>query len=371
MVFTFGTPMSYGIFRDPFSDAFGASPISLSVAFAIMLFAFYIGSGLVGVFGVRAPARALLFVCTLALACLAPSLYLVDSVVALTVVFVVLGLALGTGFVVIASVVPRWFEVRRGTATGLIFAGNGFGLFVVPPTWQYALAEFGVRRGFLVVTTVTAFTFLLATAVCERPAWVERSSASAEELLEWLGRLAGTRTFRLLFVGMALSFAWYQLLAAFAVDLFAYRGLTQTGASVAFGLIGGVSIVSRISGGYLGDLVGTRSAFLASLVCVNFGVVLLFFPGVPTMLVAVFLLGLGLGGSATLYIPLVMNIYASEMDTAIVGVFTGSGGIAALAMPPLGTASVAYTDGFTVAIGLTLATIACGTWAVTAGTSGT
>lgn len=51
MVFTFGTPLSYGIFRDPFSDAFTISPVSLSGVFAVMLFTFFIGSGLIGVFG--------------------------------------------------------------------------------------------------------------------------------------------------------------------------------------------------------------------------------------------------------------------------------------------------------------------------------
>lgn len=56
MVFTFGTPMSYGIFREPFSDAFGIAPVALSGVFAIILFTFFIGSGLIGVFGARFPA---------------------------------------------------------------------------------------------------------------------------------------------------------------------------------------------------------------------------------------------------------------------------------------------------------------------------
>lgn len=369
MVFTFGTPLSYGIFRGPFSDAFGISPVALSGVFAGMLFTFFIGSGLVGVFGARFRSRAVLVVCSLAAAVLAPSLYVTRSVVGLAVVFAVLGLALGTAFVLIASVVPRWFEARRGAATGLIFVGNGLGLFVLPPVWQLALAELGVRRGFLVIVSVTALAFFLAGLVCRRPRWAEQSTATAGELLEWLTRLGGTRTFQLLFVGMALSFAWYQLLAAYAVDLFAHRGLTEAGASAAFGLIGGVSIISRIGGGYLADIVGSRRAFLASLVCAAIGVFLLFASTVPTMPVAIFLIGLGLGGSATLYIPLLMTVYSPEKDTAVVGVFNIAIGITALAMPPLGTVSVAYTGGFTIAILLTFAAVVAGMWTVAAGTA--
>ncbi|AGB38926.1 MFS transporter [Natronococcus occultus] len=370
MVFTFGTPLSYGIFRAPFSDAFGVSPLALSGVFAVMLCTFFIGSGLVGVFGTRLDSRAVLLACSLVTGLLAPALYLVESLAGLAVVFALLGLALGTAFVLLASVVPRWFERRRGAATGLIFVGNGLGLTVLPPVWQYVLAEIGVRPGFLLVMSLTTVAFLLAGLVCRRPRWAEQSTATAGELLEWLARLGGTRTFQLLFVGIALSFAWYQLLAAYAVDLFAYRGLTEAGASAAFGLIGGVSIISRIGSGYLADIVGSRRAFLTSLVSAAAGIALLFVSSIPTLPVAIFLIGLGLGGSATLYIPLLMTIYSPEKDTAVVGIFNIAIGVTALAMPPIGTASVAYTGSFTIAILLTFGAALAGLWSTAAGTTG-
>ncbi|ELZ17487.1 major facilitator superfamily protein [Natrinema limicola JCM 13563] len=370
MVFTFGTPLSYGIFRAPFSDAFGVSSVALSGVFSIMLFTFFIGSGLIGVFGARFGARAVLLACSLATGMVAPSLYLLDSLGGLLVVFAVLGLALGTAFVLLASVVPRWFEGRRGAATGLLFVGNGLGLFVLPPIWQRTLSEVGVRRGFLLIMSTTALAFLLAGLVCRRPNWAAQSTATAGELLEWLVRLAGTRTFQLLFVGIALSFAWYQLLAAYAVDLFAARGLTAAGASTAFGLIGGVSIISRIASGYLADVMGSRRAFLASLVCAVAGIAMLFVPSVSIVVIAICLIGLGLGGSATLYIPLLMGVYSPEKDTAIVGTFNVAIGVAALAMPPLGTASVEFTGSFTIAIFLTFAAAVGGLWVTAVGTAG-
>jgi len=174
----------------------------------------------------------------------------------------------------------------------------------------------------------------------------------------------------LLFVGIALSFAWYQLLAAYAVDLFAARGLTAAGASTAFGLIGGVSIISRIASGYLADVMGSRRAFLASLVCAVAGIAMLFVPSVSIVMIAICLIGLGLGGSATLYIPLLMGVYSPEKDTAIVGTFNVAIGVAALAMPPLGTASVEFTGSFTIAIFLTFAAAVGGLWVTAVGTAG-
>ncbi|WP_255682029.1 MFS transporter [Natrinema sp. SYSU A 869] len=369
MVFTFGTPFSYGVFQRPFSEAFGVPQVTLSTVFAVMLFTFFIGSGAVGVFASRLPARAVILVCAGATGAIAPSLYVTDTQLGLTAVFAVLGLALGTVFVLLASVIPRWFEERRGAATGLIFVGNGLGLFVLPPLWQRVLAQFGVRYGFLVVMSVTAVAFALAGITCRRPQWADQSAATPGELLEWASGLAGTRTFRLLFVGIGLAFAWYQLLAAFAIDLFASRGLTEANASTAFGLIGGVSIISRVGSGYATDIIGSRRAFLASLGCSAVGIVLLFAPQMSVLAAAVFLIGIGLGGCATLYVPLLMGIYDPEMDTAIVGVFNIAIGTSALVMPLLGTASIAYTGGYTVAILLTFVMTVVSLWATVAGTA--
>ena len=369
MIFTFGTPLSYGIFRQPFSEAFAISPVALSTVFSVMLFTFFIGSGIVGVLSVHLPARGVLLACAAATGLLTPSLYFVDSYGGLVVVFALLGLALGSVFVLTASVVPRWFEERRGAATGLVFVGNGLGLFVLPPLWQFALAEFGVEQGFFLIMSVSTAAFLLAGMVCRRPEWAAASADSTRAVVAWVGGLISQRRFQQLFVGIGLAFAWYQLLAAYAVDLFVARGLTETAASTAFGLIGGVSIISRIGGGYLGDRLGSRRAFLGSLGCATAGITLLVVPQLPILAVGVFLIGLGLGGCATLYIPLLMEVYPPDKDTAVIGVFNVAGGIGSLVMPPLGTVSVAYTEGYTVAVLLTVVATLIAFWLVVAGTN--
>ncbi len=368
MVFTFGTPLSYGIFREPFSEAFGISPVALSTVFSVMLFAFFIGSGVIGVLGVRLPARGILLACAATTGFVAPALYVVDSYLGLFVVFGLLGLALGTAFVLVASVVPRWFEQHRGAATGLIFVGNGLGLFIFPPLWQLAFDAYSVEQAFGLIIGTTAVGFLLAGLVCKRPDWVDHSTDSVGEMVEWSVGLAGDRQFQYLFVGMGLAFAWYHLLAAFAVDLFSARGLSAVGASTAFGLIGGVSIISRIASGYLADRIGSRRAFLGALAGSAVGIALLVAPPVPVVAIGVVLIGLGLGGCATLYIPLLLEVYPPEMDSAVVGMFNISAGIGSLAMPPLGTASIAYTESYTAALALTCAVTLAGLWLVIAGT---
>ncbi len=367
MIFTFGTGFSYGVFLTPFSETFAIDPVALSTVFAIMLFAFYIGAGVVGIFAAHVPSRTILLVCAGISGLLAPSLYVVDGYVGLVVVFGLVGLSLGTVFVVLASIVPRWFESYRGAATGLIFTGNGLGLFILPPAWQYAIDYRGVREGFLLIMSITAVAFFVAGITCRRPQWADRSTASAGEILEWLRELAKTRTFRLLFVGIGLSFAWYQLLAAYAIDLFTARGLTAAGASLAFGFVGGFSIISRIGGGLVADKAGFRRTFLASLASAAIGALLLLVPHSAFMVLAIFFLGIGLGGSATLYIPVLMQTYSRTKDTAVIGIFNVGIGTFSLAVPPIGTATVAYTGSYTIVVLLTVLALVGAIWAVGAG----
>lgn len=356
MVFTFGNPYSYGVMLSPLASRFGLPTVTLSGVFSVELFVFYAGAGVIGVYASRFRSRRVVLACAALAGAISPALYVVDSLAGLLVVFALFGAATGTVFVVLASVVPLWFEARRGIASGVLFAGAGVSLFVVPPAWQIAFDRVGVRAGFLLVVLTSAAAFLVAGAVCRRPPWVDRSSESLAEIRSWIGDLAGTRRFRLLFVGVGLAFAWYYVLAAFAVDLFAARGLSRTDASIAFGLIGGVSVVSRLGSGAVADRLGHRRTLLLSLGCALLGSALLAVPGVYALGLAVAAFGLGLGGIAALYIPVLYSIYDPAMDTAVVGVFNVAFGVFALLAPPVGTYLVESTGSFSGAIALTAAT---------------
>lgn len=368
LVFTFGTPYAYGVFLGPFSEAYGVPRVFLSTVFSMELFAFYAVAGVVGVFGLRYPSRLLLLGSGAITVLVAPLLYVVESIVGLFVVFALLGTALGTVYVVLASIVPRWFEKRRGLATGVIFAGIGLSLFVLPPAWEIAFDRLGVQRGFLVVTGTSGAIILLSGVVCSRPPWVDRPATTARDVVEWSRELSRKRSFRLLFVGIGLSFGWYYILAAYSIELFTARGLTETGAAFAFGLIGGVSIISRLGSGFVADSIGYRRTFLGSLACTAVGSVLLFGPQLPAMAAAVFFLGLGFGGIATVYVPMLLSIYDPKKDTAIIGLFNVSFGIFGLAAPPLATTLVAVTGTHVSAVALTLVATVLAFVSVAAGT---
>lgn len=356
LVFTFGTPFSFGILVGPLSDQSGISQVAISTVFSIMFFMFYVFAGLLGVFVTQVQVRTVLFAAGATTLLLSPSLYVVGTYPGFVVVFSVLGTALGVVFVTLASVVPQWFDERRGTATGVLFVGTGVSLFAMPPLWTLAIDTLGTEYGFFGVVLSSALSFLLAGVVCRRPPWMDLENSSTTALGPWLWNRIRSGQFWQLFVGMGLSLSWYYLLAGYAIGLFESRGLTRTTASVAFGLVGGVSIVSRLTSGAVADELGYVRTLLASIGVAAVGSVLLLVPSTVTLAVAILLLGIALGGISTLYIPVLLEVYTPEKDTAIIGIFNVSFGAFAVGAPPIATTLVETSGAYWSVVLLTAST---------------
>lgn len=357
LIFTLGTPFSYGLFVGALSTEYALSPFSLSIIFSIHLFASYSVAGVVGVVATRVSSSHLLLGIGGLTAALAPGLYLVESFLGLLLIFTVLGGALGSAVIVIISVVPQWFEAHRGLATGVLFVGIGLSLFVLPPAWNLAFDHVGVRGGFLVIIAISGCAFFGAGLVCRYPPWVDRTAVSSRVLAHWIHRVIRTRQFLLLLFGFGLAFSWFYLLAGFGVAFFEHRGLDRTAASFAFGLIGGVSIFSRIASGAIADRVGYGRTYVLSLLCAVGGCVFLLLPGVASLYVAIVLFGTSLGGVTTLYVPIVLLTYEPDKSMAIIGLFSIGLGISALAAPPVATVLVSSTGSFVPVIVLTTMTV--------------
>lgn len=356
LVFTLGTPISYGIFIDPFATHYQYSAVALSGVFALHLFAAYSIAGIVVVFATRYPSQHVLLAVGAVMAVLAPALYVVDSLVGLAVVFTLLGTGLGAALIVVISVIPQWFDESRGLATGVLFVGIGLSLFVLPPAWNLAFATVGIPTGFLVIVGVGALSFLILGSVCRHPPWVADPTVSFAELKGWIDRLLRTRRFYLLFVGFGLAFTWFFLVAGFGIGLFEARGQSRTLASFTFGLIGGISIIGRLASGGIADRIGYELTYRWSLIAAVLGCAALFVPGVVAIYVAVTLFGLSLGGVTTLFVPIALRIYDPDKSTAIIGIFSVGLGIAALAAPPVATSLVSSTASYEPVIILTMLT---------------
>lgn len=357
LIFTLGTPFSYGIFVGPLSTRYALSEFSISLIFSIHLFAAYSVAGVFGVLATRFPSRYLLVGIGGVTAAIAPSLYLVESFLGLLVVFTVLGAALGSAVILIVSMIPQWFDANRGLATGVLFVGIGLSLFLLPPAWNLAFTAMGVRAGFLVLIGLSAVALVAAGVVCHHPPWIAHTVVPLSALKTWMNQLIRTPQFHCLALGFGFAFTWFYLLAGFSVEYFQHRGLDRAAASFAFGLIGGVSIVSRLASGAIADRIGYGRTYVLSLGSAVIGCGLLLLPESVAIYLAIMFFGISLGGVTTLYVPIALRIYDPDKSTAVIGIFSIWLGIAAIAAPPVATTLVGYTGAFLPVIVLTMLTV--------------
>ena len=332
--------------------------IRTSAVFSIGTAAFFVAGGIVGILVSRLSLRLVALAAGVGIAAAVGALQVVSSFPGVAVAFALFGVAGGTTYVVIISLVPQWFEAYEGRAMGVAMTGNGLGIQLLPFVWLWLLSWTTIRVSFLLVGGAGVLLLFVAAFVFRRPPGFRTTSASTVDLA-WLRSLLADRRFLAAWVGLVLSWAWFFVLSAGIVDILTAAGISRSIAATAFGLVGGVSIASRVASGGLADRFGPRETLAGGTGLTAVGLfVLAVATTVPTMYVALVTFGAGLGAIATLYAPVVIRAFGPENATAVAGVFTFcsaiSGFTAPVAVDALGTAAGGYAVPLTVLGALTL-----------------
>jgi len=248
--------------------------------------------------------------------------------------FGVLGAA-GSGafYVPLSATATRWFAARRGLALGLVNAGLGLGIMLVPPLARVLITAFGWRTTFAVFGLLVWGVALVAVRrIYDRPAdlgLVEYGGLAAVP-----GRAAAGASFP---PGQALRHPAFWLIAlihfaccaahsgpifhmvAHAMDL----GVGKLAAAGMLGLSGATSIAGRIGSGLLADRFGAKPALVGmlGLQAATLSGYLAAQTEVPLFAVAL-AFGVSYGGAMPLY-GLVVREYFGErvMGTAFGGIF--------------------------------------------------
>jgi MFS family permease len=269
---------------------------------------------------------------------------------------VLVGAASGATFVVTISLLPQWFDEYRGRAMGLALVGNGLGVQALPYVWLPLLDARGFRGAFLVVGGTLVAAFGLAAVAYRRPAVAAGEDATAGHgapgdaaptpiSAAWLRAFVTDSRFLVAMVGAMTLWTWYYVLSAGLVDILTAQGVARAAAATGFGLIGGVSVASRVVNGSLADWIGTRPALVGSVLVTAVGIVLLTL-GSAFATASLVTFGIGLGGVATLFPPALVEAFGGEHASAVVGVFQGGLAVPGLLAPPAMSALVAWTGGY-------------------------
>jgi MFS family permease len=261
-------------------------------------------------------------------------------------------------FVPHMALVPNWFVRRRGTATGIVYAGIGTGQLALAPLIQSMVSSIGWRAAFLVLAALIALVVVPLTAIFQRrrpadlglhpdgipPAETRPIAAdshasrpclptrTAEKAEEWtVFQAMRTPQFWLLMVtgtglGMNLNTLMVHQLA-FLTDV-GYSKLL--GASL-LGAVGGLRSLGGMSLGSLSDRVGRETAYSIGSVAAFLGVTLLISihdTSQPWRLyLFVIMYGLGYGALGPVYAAATADLFPGRHLGTILGVLEAGYGM--------------------------------------------
>ncbi|MEE8442475.1 MAG: MFS transporter [Dehalococcoidia bacterium] len=252
-----------------------------------------------------------------------------------------------SGFLPIATCVVNWFMRRRGTALGIVLAGNSLGGVFVP-VLALSITNFGWRP---TAAGVGVFVMLvglpIASVMRRRPEdygympdgafpreaasdipashvdTTETDSPGDDTTVEHdmsARQALKTSAFWLLALSHSGSLTAWSAVAVHLIPALVDNGLSEPQAASIFGVLAIVATASRLAGGILGDRLGLKRVLIASFVVQAVAMVVLAFTTTTwqAILFAV-LMGIGFGARGPLNAAFRGNLFGRSNFATISG----------------------------------------------------
>ena len=350
----FASAYSFRTFFVPLQDEFGASRAAVSIAFwAAILLPFSVGplSGtLADRWGPRLPLVGGTALVGLGLigASVARELWHVQVAFAVGV-----GRGVGLAYVPAVGAVQKWFDRRRGLASGIAVSGIGAGTLLVPPLSAVVILELDWRPALLLVGAVVAIAGgaggLLVTSP-DKTGRKDRQNATAPTGIR-LASAVRSRPFLLLFMGFLLASFGQLTPIAHLVPYAEDRGISPRTAATLLSLLGIGSAVGRFVIGSLADRTGRWRGLGLSFAGVGMSCILWLVADEMIVLgIFAILVGTFWGGSVALAPSVMADYFGTRAVSGIIGVLYAGVGVGALVGPVIARLVFDLWQGYTIAI---------------------
>ncbi len=331
----FGSAYSFGTFFAPLQDEFGASRAAVSVAFSAAILVLFSVGPLSGTVADRLGPRLLvagglvLVGCGLIAASVAQALWQVQAAFA-----VCIGGGVGLAYVPAVGAVQKWFDRRRGLASGIAVSGIGAGTLAVPPFAALMIAELEWRPALLIIGCIVVIAGGASGLLVRNPPNGPRPSSTPSRDGVHLTFAIRSRPFFLLFLGFLLaSFGQFTPIAhlvPYAED----RGISPQAAATLLSLLGVGSAFGRFAIGAAADRIGRWRGLGLSFGGVGVSC-LLWLVGDGMLVLGIFavLVGTFWGGSVALAPSVMADYFGTRAVSGIIGVLYAGVGFGALVGP--------------------------------------
>jgi len=369
-----GLLYSFGVFLKPVSAEFGWTRAMTSGAYSMGVFVlgllFMVTGRLNDRFGPRVVMTACGFI--LGLGCL-----LMSRIGALWQLYlfwgVIVAMGVSGGFVPMVSTVARWFVKRRGLMTGIVVAGVGVGIAIVPPVASWLILSYGWRTSFIVIGIIALVLLVLVAQFLKRdPTQVGQSpygdnQVKPENLISEARGFSfqeaiHTKQFWMVCTTYLFFGACLHTLMAHIVPHATDLGISAASAANILATIGGLNIVGRIGIGSVSDRATIKSTLIIGFILLA---VALFWLQLARELWMFYLFasifGFGIGGLVALESPVTAELFGLRAHGAILGTIvfgaTTGGAIGSLLAGHIFDISGSYYLAFLVCAVLTIASV--------------
>jgi len=299
MAFHFTARFSFAIFQVPLIAKYGWSRGALGTAFALMMGIYAVSNPLAGLLVDRHGPKAVIPWGSVLVGAGLLGGYWIS---ALWHVYVLLGVFIGMGtalcgFAMHSAMIPRWFDKKRGTATGIVFSGIGIGTLVLSPAIERLIFYLGWRETYMVYGIVVLiglapllFFFLRdnpkevgqnidGSPGARNPAVPVAVSPSRTNIWQVVSLLKEDRSFlALACIGFITGLQITTVLTHLQLYLVDARFSTATGALV-LGIAGTFQMLGSVGIGWVSDWIGRQNAQVFS--CTLCGVSLILLLSIP------------------------------------------------------------------------------------------
>jgi MFS family permease len=320
-----GSVSSLGVFMQPMSEAMGWSRTGISTAALLNFLSMGIGSFLWGALSDRFGTRAVVLggAILLGLGLLGASQ--ATTLAQFQILWLVVGLAVGSLFAPMTAETMRWFTRNRSLAVALVSAGLGLGSSTVAPLAGWLIAAYDWRTAMLVIGGLAWVLMIPAALLVRRPpalAPAVAATASDETADHGLTVAQALRTPQ--FAAIALTF--FACCSAHSGPIFHMvtnaidHGVPAMAAATVFSVAGLSALSGRIICGLVADRVGARPTLIAGLglqaLAVSF---YLFTRDLASFYVASAVFGLSYGSVMPLYAILVREYFGPRIMGSVFG----------------------------------------------------
>lgn len=343
---TMGVIYSFSVFFGYILATFNQSHANTSIVFGLQSIVTFGGAAVLGVMIDRYGARRLLPIAGVLVVSGLVGASRLGTFAGVTVSY---GIVAAAGFaityVVAFASVPRWFERRRGMATGIATTGSGVGIVAMPPFASVLIEHTGWRNAYLGLALLFLAVLIIGILVIrDRPGQLDinprdefADGVPAPDHRGWRQQLTGikaivtTRTFGFVIIGFLFAYVPTYVLLVYLVEFTTTVGVARRVGVLAISVIGAMNIGGKLLAGPLADQTGTAVTIAGCAGIMGLATVLLSVLHVPAWILGLALVfGLGYGGISALLSPIIADLFGTLDLNALFGVssiafaFTGS-----------------------------------------------